>query len=259
MKPIIDNAQNFQNNWWASTTKYVVVILVPILILLFIFKVPKTNSQVKTTTDIPNKVQKPIENPKEKGEKDKAVAPTLSNIAVPSTDISPANVSELPEPDVKKYIGFWHKEAVAQMDKFGIPASITMAQAIIESRSGTSILAQSSKTEVRDKYGLVRRGANNHFGIKCHGKYCKVGHCSNQCDDSARDFFLIFDSPKASFKAHSEFLVNQARYKGLLKYGKNYKLWALKLREFGYATDPTYDKKLIGIIDKYELYKLDDL
>lgn len=161
-----------------------------------------------------------------------------------SFDLSPAAPEDLRTPDVKNYIEVFSRASVAEMDKFGIPASITMAQAIIESRSGTSVLA-------------VRN--NNHFGIKCFSKSCPKGHCSNHTDDHHKDFFRIYGAKEGSWRAHSEFLVNQARYKGLLKYGKNYKLWALKLREFGYATDPTYDKKLIGIIEKYELYKLDDL
>jgi flagellum-specific peptidoglycan hydrolase FlgJ len=161
-----------------------------------------------------------------------------------SFDLSPAAPEDLKAPDVKSYIETFSRASIAEMDKFGIPASITMAQAIIESRSGTSVLA-------------VRN--NNHFGIKCFSKSCPNGHCSNHTDDHHKDFFRIYNSKEGSWRAHSEFLVNQARYKGLLKYGKNYKLWALKLREFGYATDPTYEKKLIGIIEKYELYKLDDL
>jgi flagellum-specific peptidoglycan hydrolase FlgJ len=161
-----------------------------------------------------------------------------------SFDLSPASAEDLKAPDVKAYIETYSRSSIAEMDKFGIPASITMAQAIIESRSGTSVLA-------------VRH--NNHFGIKCFSKSCQKGHCSNHTDDHHKDFFRIYGTKDGSWRAHSEFLVNQARYKGLLKYGKNYKLWALKLREFGYATDPTYDKKLIGIIERYELYKLDDL
>jgi flagellum-specific peptidoglycan hydrolase FlgJ len=161
-----------------------------------------------------------------------------------SFDLSPASPEELKAPNVKSYIETFSHASIAEMDKFGIPASITMAQAIIESRSGTSILAVKN---------------NNHFGIKCFSKSCPKGHCSNHTDDHHKDFFRMYTTKEGSWRAHSEFLVNQARYKGLLKFGKNYKLWAVKLREFGYATDPTYDKKLIGIIEKYELYKLDDL
>ncbi len=161
-----------------------------------------------------------------------------------SFDLSPAAPEDLKAPDVKAYIDNYSRASIAEMDKFGIPASITMAQAIIESRSGTSILAVKN---------------NNHFGIKCFSKSCPNGHCSNHTDDHHKDFFRIYTAKEGSWRAHSEFLAHQARYKGLMQYGKNYKLWALKLREFGYATDPTYDKKLIGIIEKYELYKLDDL
>jgi flagellum-specific peptidoglycan hydrolase FlgJ len=157
--------------------------------------------------------------------------------------LAPSEVEALPT-NTKQYIEKFTAASVAEMDKFGIPASITMAQAIIESRSGTSVLA-------------VRH--NNHFGIKCFSKLCATGHCSNHTDDHHKDFFRIYSTKDGSWRAHSEFLVNQARYKGLFQYGKNYKMWAMKLREFGYATDQNYDKKLIGCIEKYELYKLDDL
>jgi flagellum-specific peptidoglycan hydrolase FlgJ len=187
-------------------------------------------------------------NPKEKtqndNQKQKANNTTASLGGGVSFDLSPASVEELKAPDVKSYIETFSRASIAEMDKFGIPASITMAQAIIESRSGTSVLS-------------VRN--NNHFGIKCFSKSCPKGHCSNYTDDHHKDFFRMYSTKEGSWRAHSEFLLTQARYKGLLQYGKNYKLWALKLREFGYATDPTYDKKLIGIIEKYELYKLDDL
>lgn len=161
-----------------------------------------------------------------------------------SYDLSPASVKDLTPKDVRDYIEKYSRASIAEMDKFGIPASITMAQAIIESRSGTSILAVK---------------CNNHFGIKCFSKTCPTGHCDNHTDDHHKDFFRIYAEKDGSWRGHSEFLMHQERYKGLLKCGKNYKLWALKLREFGYATDPKYDTKLIGIIEKYELYKLDDL
>lgn len=160
-----------------------------------------------------------------------------------SYDLAPASVSELKEPNVRAYIERFSKVAVAEMDKFGIPASITMAQAIIESRSGTSVLA-------------VRN--NNHFGIKCFSKTCSSSHCSRHTDDSHKDFFIKYKDGAESFRAHSEFLMKY-RYRELLKQGKNYKAWAKGLKEFGYATDQAYDKKIIAVIERYELNKLDDL
>ena len=160
-----------------------------------------------------------------------------------SFDLAPAAPEELHAQTVKSYIAHFSQMAVNEMDKTGIPASITMAQAIIESRSGTSVLS-------------VRN--NNHFGIKCFSRNCPTGHCTNYTDDNHKDFFRKYPNPTASFQEHSAFLLKH-RYHELLKYGKNYKVWAKGLREFGYATDQSYDKKLIAIIERYELNKLDDL
>jgi flagellum-specific peptidoglycan hydrolase FlgJ len=160
-----------------------------------------------------------------------------------SHDLAPASPEELRDVNVRSYINSFSQVAITEMDKFGIPASITMAQAIIESRSGTSVLAVKS---------------NNHFGIKCFSKTCPEGHCNNYTDDHHKDFFRKYQGANESWRAHSDFLMKNS-YRRLLKYGKNYKSWAIGLREIGYATDPNYDKKLISVIEKYHLYKLDDL
>ena len=160
-----------------------------------------------------------------------------------STDLSPAAPEDLKEGQVRAYIARYSNVAVSEMNKFGIPASITMAQAIIESRSGTSILAVKN---------------NNHFGIKCFSKTCPPGHCSNHTDDSHKDFFVKFESVWASFRAHSNFLQKNG-YANAAKKGTTYKVWAKVLRERGYATDSNYDKKLIAIIARYELDRLDSL
>jgi flagellum-specific peptidoglycan hydrolase FlgJ len=158
-------------------------------------------------------------------------------------DLSPASPDELSEAQVRSYIERFSQTAISEMDKFGIPASISMAQAIVESRSGTSTLA-------------VRN--NNHFGIKCFSKSCVKGHCSNFTDDHHKDFFRKYTGPWDSWREHSNFLMKH-RYRNLLRYGKDYKAWARGLREYGYATDNTYDKKLITIIERYNLQQLDDL
>jgi flagellum-specific peptidoglycan hydrolase FlgJ len=163
--------------------------------------------------------------------------------SIVSHDLSPAAPEDLREAQVKSYIERYSNTAIGEMDNFGIPASIAMAQAIVESRSGTSILAVKN---------------NNHFGIKCFSKSCPKGHCSNHTDDHHKDFFRKYAGSWESWRAHSEFLMKHS-YRRLLKYGKNYREWAKGLREIGYATDTQYDKKLIAIIQKYELYKLDDL
>ncbi len=139
------------------------------------------------------------------------------------------------------YIRRYAKVAIAEHRKFGIPASIKMAQALVESRAGESTLARKN---------------HNHFGIKCFSKKCKTGHCSNLTDDSHKDFFRIYHSAWESWRAHSQ-LLNSKKYKPLQKYGDDYKAWAKGLKKLGYATDKNYDKKLIEIIETYQLYRLD--
>lgn len=144
-------------------------------------------------------------------------------------------------PDVPAYIARFSKVAIIEMRKFGIPASISLAQGIIESRSGTSKLA------------VV---ANNHFGIKCFEKNCKKGHCVNQPDDHAKDFFRKYSNAWESWRAHSQTLAS-GRYTRLKKYGRDYRRWAYGLQQLGYATDGTYAEKLVGVIEHYDLHKYD--
>lgn len=138
------------------------------------------------------------------------------------------------------YVKRFAKVAQGEMHKYGIPASITLAQGLLESNAGKSPLAH--------KY-------NNHFGIKCFSTTCKKGHCSNFSDDSHKDFFRNYPTAWESYRAHSEFL-QRNRYKHLLK-EHNYKIWAYGLVKAGYATDPQYGHKLIRLIEAFELYKYD--
>ncbi len=156
---------------------------------------------------------------------------------------APASPADLREQPVKKYINRFTKVAVAEMDKYGVPASILMAQGIIESRCGSSILASK---------------VNNHFGIKCFSKKCKKGHCTNFEDDFHKDFFRTYTSAWESWRDHS-ILLSSGRYKALHENGKDYNAWAKGLKRLGYATDNSYDTKLISIIKKYQLDRLDDL
>jgi hypothetical protein len=142
---------------------------------------------------------------------------------------------------VKEYITRYKEVAIAEQEKFGIPASIKMAQAIVESNAGTSAL--SHKT-------------NNHFGIKCFSKTCKKGHCSNFGDDTHKDFFRKYGSVWESWRSHSKLIV-EGKYKVLLGHGKDYKAWAHGLKKLGYATAKHYDETLIKKIEKYHLYELD--
>lgn len=143
--------------------------------------------------------------------------------------------------DAKSYIARFNRVAITEMNRYGVPASISLAQGLIESRAGSSKLAVSN---------------NNHFGIKCFSKKCKKGHCSNFTDDSHKDFFVKYPSPWYSWRAHTKLLAG-GRYKRLHQYGRNYRKWAYGLKSIGYATDRTYAEKLIGIIERYELFKYD--
>ncbi len=150
-------------------------------------------------------------------------------------------IMEEKEWEVYDYISRFSQVAVNEMDKYGIPASIKMAQGILESSGGTSLLVQESK---------------NHFGIKCKTK-CTGCTCRNYADDDRYDMFRVFETDWESWRAHSLLLAGSERYQELKKYGTNYKKWAMGLQEAGYATDPQYGKKLIRLIEKYKLMKLD--
>lgn len=142
---------------------------------------------------------------------------------------------------VTNYIENFKHIAKEEMLQYGIPASIKMAQGILESGAGRGDLSSRS---------------NNHFGIKCHTGWTgdKVYHD----DDEAQECFRKYNDPKYSFRDHSLFLTSRPRYSDLFKLKKDdYKAWAKGLRKAGYATDPKYPEKIIGIIERYELYKLD--
>lgn len=139
------------------------------------------------------------------------------------------------------YIETYLSIAKEEMDLFGIPVSITLAQGLVESNAGDSRL---SKNE------------NNHFGIKCKSK-CLGCRCANYTDDDKYDMFRIFDSAWYSFREHSKLLTGN-RYKHLLKLDiTDYKNWARGLQSAGYATNQKYGVTLINVIEKLELYKYD--
>ena len=138
------------------------------------------------------------------------------------------------------YIEQFKAVAIEEMNRYGIPASITLAQGIIESGSGNSSLA---------KY------ANNHFGIKCTSEW--KGKAYYKDDDQANDCFRVYKDARESYKDHSEFL-KRKRYSFLFELDKNdYKNWAYGLKQAGYATNPKYPDLLINVIDKYQLYQYD--
>jgi len=141
----------------------------------------------------------------------------------------------------EEYIERYKSIAVSQMERYGIPASITMAQGILESDSGNSWLSLQS---------------NNHFGIKCKKNWTgpRVFH-----DDDAKDeCFRAYESVEASYHDHAEFLDTQPRYDSLFAYSStDYRSWARGLKAAGYATAPDYAQRLIRIIEDNKLYLLD--
>lgn len=142
---------------------------------------------------------------------------------------------------VADYIGKWKSTAQQNMQTYGIPASIILAQGVLESGAGKSMLA----TE-----------ANNHFGIKCHEwTGAKIYHD----DDKKNECFRKYPSARLSYKDHALFLKNKSRYAFLFDLKPtNYKAWAKGLKKAGYATNPKYPQLLIDIIEKNELYKFDE-
>ena len=141
---------------------------------------------------------------------------------------------------IEKYVAIAQEE----MQEHGIPASITLAQGLLESNVGESKLATKN---------------NNHFGLKCFSKTCKRGHCSNFEDDSHKDFFRKFDTPESSYAAHSK-LLQKPRYRNLFNLEvTDYQAWAHGLKKAGYATDPKYGYKLINLIKSLNLDQYDQL
>jgi flagellum-specific peptidoglycan hydrolase FlgJ len=143
--------------------------------------------------------------------------------------------------NVLQYILKYAPIAVHEMHASGIPASITLAQGILESGSGKSLLATKS---------------NNHFGIKCHSKWqgARVYHD----DDEKGECFRKYQFVETSYKDHSAFLSKRSRYAFLFDYNKkDYRKWAKGLRKAGYATDKKYPQKLIKLIKTYRLYEFD--
>lgn len=139
------------------------------------------------------------------------------------------------------YINKYSDLAVEQMKEHKIPASITLAQGLLESGAGLSELARKS---------------NNHFGIKCGSSW--NGRTVRHDDDARQECFRAYRNPRDSYEDHSAFLKRGARYAFLFKLEiTDYKGWARGLKKAGYATDPSYANRLITIIEDYDLYKYD--
>ncbi len=142
-----------------------------------------------------------------------------------------------------EYIEKYKSDAIKDMLRTGVPASITLAQGMLESRNGNSPLALE---------------ANNHFGIKCHTDW--PGETFHQDDDAQNECFRKYKTVLESFEDHSNFLKTKTRYAFLFEMERsNYKGWAEGLKRAGYATNPFYPQLLIKIIEDNQLYELDKL
>jgi flagellum-specific peptidoglycan hydrolase FlgJ len=177
---------------------------------------------------------------------------TSSSTKPSTTEVKPKNDSQVNleatsnvktyAEEIQSYVDNFQEIAKFNMKTYGIPASITLAQGILESGAGKGKLALS---------------ANNHFGIKCHKEW--TGESVKHDDDAAQECFRKYEDPSESYRDHSLFLTSRPRYANLFKLDKgDYEAWAKGLKAAGYATDVKYPDKLIGLIERFELYKYDN-
>ena len=146
------------------------------------------------------------------------------------------------EDKINIYIKKYAPAATKNMRFFKIPASITLAQGILESGYGEGTLA---------------KNANNHFGIKCHKDW--KGKSIKHDDDEKNECFRSYKNPLRSYRDHSLFLVDRDRYSSLFELNrKDYRGWAIGLKAAGYATDPKYADKLISLIERFKLTRFDE-
>jgi flagellum-specific peptidoglycan hydrolase FlgJ len=164
-------------------------------------------------------------------------------IVVPEDDKVTTTTTIRSTDKVANYVEDFKDVAIQEMKLYKIPASITLAQGILESGSGSGRLALE---------------ANNHFGIKCHTGW--TGGRIYHDDDEDQECFRTYNDASYSYRDHSLFLRYRKRYAGLFELDKDdYKGWANGLREAGYATDRRYPQKLISLIERYELYRYDNI
>ena len=225
------------------------------LFLLALLVVSCTSSRpvVRTTTK-PNVTTKkqPVTQTKTTTKTTTKPVVTTSSTKSETTDSKPKTDSEVSlvatsniktyAEEIQIYVDNFKEIAQNNMKAHGIPASITLAQGILESGAGKGKLALS---------------ANNHFGIKCHKEW--NGESVKHDDDAAQECFRKYEHPSESYRDHSLFLTSKPRYSSLFKLDKgDYESWAKGLKSAGYATDVKYPDKLIGLIERFELYKYDN-
>jgi flagellum-specific peptidoglycan hydrolase FlgJ len=222
-----------------------------LLIVIFIFSCGTNRNVVQTKkkpTYTKTVVKKPIEN-KPKGvvykepeivkEKPVVVTKTIANGE--TVILEATSKVRVTNEMIVDYILNFKEIAIQDMMNYGVPASITLAQGILESGAGT---------------GALSVQANNHFGIKCHKEW--TGPSVRYDDDTIGECFRKYELAYESYRDHSLFLSTRPRYEPLFQLSKDdFRSWAKGLRTYGYATDPKYPDKLIGIIKKYNLQQYD--
>jgi flagellum-specific peptidoglycan hydrolase FlgJ len=227
-----------------------------LILLLLVFAITSCNTNkavVRTSKPDPRKVnspvaqrvKKPIYRPitsKQPGVvAQKSSPPTNTNDSNATVVLEATTRVKVTTQMVLAYIEKYKEVAKDNMMRTKIPASITLGQAILESGAGT---------------GPLSVQANNHFGIKCHKEW--TGPSISYTDDAENECFRKYQDPSESFRDHSYFLTSRPRYEPLFQLrNDDYIEWAKGLKSAGYATDPKYPDKLIGLIEKYQLNKYD--
>ncbi|QBZ96625.1 glucosaminidase domain-containing protein [Flavobacterium sangjuense] len=223
-----------------------------LLLMIFVVSCSANHAVVRTTKSDPRKTETPVvqrvrkpiyrpatmKNPVAITKKD---SPTVGNYSTATEVLEATTRVKATTEMVLAYIENYKSVAKDNMIRTGIPASITLGQAILESGAGT---------------GPLSVQANNHFGIKCHKEW--TGPSIKYTDDEENECFRKYNQPSESFKDHSYFLTSRPRYAELFEFQKDdYKSWAYGLKAAGYATDTKYPDKLIGLIEKYQLGRFD--
>lgn len=203
-------------------------IVVLIFLGLIVFSCSSRKVTVRKSSHIKPKLEREV----------RTVKPEIKEVV--AGDVESSSFKTLIVNSTEEYLDLFSVIAQQEMRLYGIPASITLAQGILESSSGKGRLAVE---------------ANNHFGIKCHDW---TGDRIHHDDDSLQECFRKYNDAKYSYRDHSLFLTRRSRYSKLFDLDKDdYKAWARELKVAGYATDRKYPDKLIYLIERYKLYRLD--
>lgn len=216
--------------------------------ILFLFTIlvfigcNSSKKYVRTTKKTPSKTSKSVAAKKGIVTKKPTGGTTKNNSNSGNAEVIESTSKTVVYSDVVfSYVDDFKDIAKGNMKTYGIPASIILAQGILESGAGRGELAKSS---------------NNHFGIKCHTGW--TGETVHHDDDADQECFRKYKDPSESYKDHALFLTSRSRYASLFELEKDdYEAWARGLRKAGYATDPKYPEKLIGYIERYNLHQYD--